>query len=168
MSKIKTVQLAAKETSKARRKGKKIGFITGCFDILHEGHIDLFRFAKQHVDFLVVVLDSDEAIKEGKGDSRPIHNINQRAKILSELESVDLVVPIEEKYSFLQKESVESVHDKYRDLINPHFLITTPQADSYWQSKKKRAQKKGIEMLLFEEPKQISTSQIVAKISRKL
>src|SRR3989344_3127308 len=101
MEKIKSLPQAVIVAQAAKKSGKKIGFITGCFDILHEGHIDLFRFAKKHVDFLVIALDSDEAIREGKpacrqgrGEGRPIHSQKQRARILSELESVDMVIPI--------------------------------------------------------------------------
>ena len=39
----------------------------GTFDILHPGHLDYFRQAKKHGDYLVVVVARDtNAIKEGK------------------------------------------------------------------------------------------------------
>lgn len=167
MEKINSLPQAAIAASAAKKSDKKIGFITGCFDILHEGHINLFRFAKKHVDFLIIALDSDEAIRQGKGEGRPIHNQKQRAKILSELESVDMVIPITEKYSFLKKESVESVHDKIRDAVAADFIITTPQADKYWQSKKERAENSGVKILLFDAVKPSSTSKIVNKISEE-
>lgn len=168
MNKIQTLEKIQSIIKMLKKQGKKIGFITGCFDILHEGHIDLFRFAKKNVDILIIALDSDEAIKEGKGGDRPIHSQKQRAKVLSELESVDLIIPITEKYSFLNKESVESVHDKIRTQVQADYIITSPQADNYWQSKKDRAQKSGIKMLLFDELKPISSSSIISKIQKEL
>lgn len=47
-------------------QGKKVGLVTGCFDILHFGHISIFEFAKSHVDILLVGIDSDESIKINK------------------------------------------------------------------------------------------------------
>ncbi len=163
-NKIKTLKQATKLSKQHKSKHETIGFITGCFDILHEGHIDLFRFAKQQVDIIIVALDSDEAIRLGKGEGRPIHSQAQRAKVLSELESVDVVIPIQEKYTFA-KDSVEPLHDKIRDLIQADFVITTPQADQFWQSKKARAEKKGVKILLFNQVKPTSSSKIISKIS---
>ncbi len=157
MGKIVDLKTVAKIANQAREKGQKTGLITGCFDILHEGHIDLFRFAKKHVTVLIVALDSDQAIRSGKGEGRPIHNQSSRAKTLSELKIVDFVLPIREDYVFT-KESVEPVHDKIRDTINPHYLITAPPVDLYWESKKVRANAKGVEVLLLEKIKPISTS----------
>ncbi len=160
MRKIVDLSTAAKKSVAARRKGCKVGLITGCFDLIHEGHLDLFRFAKEYVDVLIVALDSDKAIRSGKGDGRPIHNQAQRAEALARLKIVDLVLPIEDDYVFT-KESVEPVHDKIRDTINPHYLITAPAVDLYWESKKVRANAKGVEVLLLEKIRPISTSALL-------
>lgn len=163
MNKIVNLKTAAQKSREAKSKGQKVGLITGCFDILHEGHVDLFRFAKENVNVLIVALDSDKAIKLGKGEGRPIHNICQRAKILSELASVDFVLPIEEDYVFA-KESVEPVHDKIRDIISPDYLITAPAADLYWESKQLRAKKKGVKILLFSKTQPTSSSTLIKKL----
>lgn len=78
--KIKTLSQIVKMAAAARKKGQKVGLITGCFDVVHAGHVDLFRFAKKHCDLVVVGLDSDETIKLNKGPNRPIHNISQRER----------------------------------------------------------------------------------------
>lgn len=161
MDKILTIEQAKKLAAKYKRDGKTIGFITGCFDILHEGHIDLFRFAKKNVDVLVVALDNNEAIREGKGQGRPINDQSRRSKVLSELSSVDIIIPITERYSFLKKESVESVHDKIRTAVGADFIITTPKVDAYWQSKQKRAEKDGIRIIFFRGYKPGSTTSII-------
>jgi rfaE bifunctional protein nucleotidyltransferase chain/domain len=81
-------------------------WVNGCFDILHTGHIDLLWFAKKYltglqthvVDFeqlsknkLFVGLDSDERVKQLKGDKRPINDINTRITIIKNLRMVDEV-----------------------------------------------------------------------------
>ncbi|MEK9684554.1 MAG: D-glycero-beta-D-manno-heptose-7-phosphate kinase [Rhodospirillaceae bacterium] len=75
-----------------RIKGDKICFTNGCFDLIHPGHISMLSQSRRAGDRLVVGLNSDESVKKLKGKSRPIQNEISRAKILSALSSVDLVV----------------------------------------------------------------------------
>jgi pantothenate synthetase len=44
MKKITTLKKAAAFSKNARKKGKTVGLVVGSFDILHLGHINLFRF----------------------------------------------------------------------------------------------------------------------------
>ncbi len=78
------------------RKDRKIVFTNGCFDILHIGHITLLNKSKSLGDKLVVGLNSDASIRRIKGENRPIVLENERAHILSALESVDYVVLFDE------------------------------------------------------------------------
>ena len=64
----------------------------GCFDILHRGHIELFKYAKSLGDYLIVGIDEDQRIKESKGNSRPINNVNDRKAILESIKYIDEVV----------------------------------------------------------------------------
>ena len=71
----------------------------GCFDIVHEGHIELFKFCKSisHTNgFVVVALNSDDSIKRLKGSDRPINNLQARIALLNEIESVDMIVVFNE------------------------------------------------------------------------
>ncbi|ACZ12828.1 D-glycero-beta-D-manno-heptose-7-phosphate kinase [Sulfurospirillum deleyianum] len=78
------------------KKGQKIVFTNGCFDILHVGHVKYLEVAKSFGDMLIVGLNSDASIKRLKGPSRPINALEDRAYILAGLESVSYVVPFEE------------------------------------------------------------------------
>jgi len=78
------------------QKSKKIWLITGCFDVLHLGHIRLFQFAKKHVDYLIVGLEQDETIRLTKGNNRPIHDIQTRNSDIQEIKSIDEIFYIEE------------------------------------------------------------------------
>lgn len=85
-------QLDPVEVSRqARNAGKRIVFTNGCFDVLHAGHVETLRRAKAMGDVLIVGLNSDSSVKRLKGDSRPIHNQEQRASVLEALECVDCV-----------------------------------------------------------------------------
>ncbi len=68
-------------------------FTNGCFDILHTGHINTLRLAKQQGDLLIVGVDSDENVSKQKGPTRPINPISERMELLSCLDCVDFVVP---------------------------------------------------------------------------
>ena len=67
----------------------KIGFINGCFDVLHVGHIRMFDFAKTFCDKLIVGIDSDTRVKTLKGSNRPINNELDRAEFLLALSAID-------------------------------------------------------------------------------
>jgi D-beta-D-heptose 7-phosphate kinase/D-beta-D-heptose 1-phosphate adenosyltransferase len=73
-------------------KKKGMVFTNGCFDILHSAHIELLKFAKSQGDLLIVGLNSDESIKRLKGESRPINDISERAKILSLFDFIDYII----------------------------------------------------------------------------
>ena len=55
-----------------RRRGWRIGFTNGCFDLLHPGHVHLLEQARGWCDRLVVGLNSDASVKRLKGPTRPI------------------------------------------------------------------------------------------------
>lgn len=71
---------------------KKIVLVGGCFDILHPGHIIFLKKAKQAGDFLVVLLESDQRVRELKGEGRPIHSQKERATVLKAIKFIDNVV----------------------------------------------------------------------------
>jgi D-beta-D-heptose 7-phosphate kinase/D-beta-D-heptose 1-phosphate adenosyltransferase len=75
-----------------RAQGRRIAFTNGCFDILHAGHVELLRQAKQTADLLVLAINSDVSIRQLKGPDRPIVSEHDRVKVLSELESIDYII----------------------------------------------------------------------------
>jgi rfaE bifunctional protein nucleotidyltransferase chain/domain len=80
-----------------RKKGQKMVFTNGCFDIIHAGHVSYLESARKLGDFLIVGLNSDASIKKIKGEKRPINPEEQRIKVLSSLECVDYIVLFEEE-----------------------------------------------------------------------
>ena len=63
----------------------KTVFTNGCFDILHQGHLDLLNTARLYGDQLVVGINSDQSIKRIKGSRRPINNQKFRSNLLLSL-----------------------------------------------------------------------------------
>ena len=85
-----------------------IVFTNGCFDIVHEGHLSLFRYCKsikKAGGYVVVALNSDESIKKLKGPSRPVNNLQARVALLNEIESIDWIVSFSEEtpYNILEQ-----------------------------------------------------------------
>jgi len=74
-----------------RKKGKKIVFTNGCFDILHRGHIEYLNEAKAFGDILVVAVNSDSSVKMIKGSSRPINKEEDRLIMIDAIKPVDYV-----------------------------------------------------------------------------
>lgn len=75
-----------------RRKGLKVVFTNGTFDILHRGHVSYLQAARKLGDCLVVGLNTDASIRRIKGPKRPINPNRDRAEVLAALGCVDYVV----------------------------------------------------------------------------
>ena len=74
-------------------------FTNGCFDIIHRGHIELFKFCRsQHTYKQVVVgVNSDKSIKELKGPTRPIMSEEDRVAVLLAIQWIDYVIIFDTK-----------------------------------------------------------------------
>ena len=74
----------------------KVVFTNGCFDIIHPGHVDLLRRARELGDKLIVGINSDASVRRIKGDGRPFMDQESRRAVLLGLDSVDEVVVFDE------------------------------------------------------------------------
>ncbi|MDD5660497.1 MAG: D-glycero-beta-D-manno-heptose 1-phosphate adenylyltransferase [Candidatus Omnitrophica bacterium] len=91
-TKITTLSVLRRKVEKLRRKGNRIVFTNGCFDILHYGHVKYLEDAKLKGDYLIVALNSDLSIKKIKAKGRPVIRQMDRLKTVAALESVDFVI----------------------------------------------------------------------------
>jgi D-glycero-beta-D-manno-heptose 1-phosphate adenylyltransferase len=73
-------------------EGKKIVFTNGCFDLIHQGHVDYLAKAADLGDVLIVGLNTDESVQRIKGMTRPIQDEYSRALILASFSFVDAVI----------------------------------------------------------------------------
>jgi len=80
----------------ARAAGRRIVFTNGCFDILHPGHVEYLRRARELGHILVVGLNDDASVTRLKGPSRPVNELGARAAVLGGLASVDYIVAFPE------------------------------------------------------------------------
>ena len=87
-----TREQAAKAVRRAQRRGERVVFTSGCFDLLHVGHVRSLEQARSLGDRLVVGLNSDASVRRFKGPERPIVPARQRAEVLAGLACVDWVL----------------------------------------------------------------------------
>lgn len=73
-----------------KTKKKIIGLIHGVFDVIHIGHINYFKEAKNKVDKLIVSVTSDRFVNKGPG--KPIFNLNKRINVLNSIKYIDEVI----------------------------------------------------------------------------
>jgi len=94
--KLKSLEELQSIALQAKRRGQKVVFTNGCFDILHRGHLHLLRAAKALGDVLIVALNSDGSVRQIKGPSRPVIGEAGRAELIAALEMVDYVILFDE------------------------------------------------------------------------
>lgn len=123
---------------KMTKSGKKIVFTSGCYDILHLGHIIHFNYCKSLGDVLVVTVGNDETIRKLKGDGRPINNQRFRSRMLAALELVDYVLVSEEVRKFDHMESLK--------LLMPDIFVVNA-TDSAVEEKRQYAESLGIDFV---------------------
>ena len=80
-------------------------FTNGCFDILHRGHMELFRFCHRQKNIksqrpVVVGVNSDKSIKELKGSTRPFIGEIDRTEVLVSIQWIDYVIVFDTKSVF--------------------------------------------------------------------
>ncbi len=109
---IKTKDEIRLLSAELKKRGKKVVFTNGCFDILHVGHVKYLEEAKSYGDVLILGLNSDESVRRLKGETRPLNTQEDRAYILAALEAVDYVVLFNDDtpYSLIEA-------------IKPHILV---------------------------------------------
>jgi D-beta-D-heptose 7-phosphate kinase/D-beta-D-heptose 1-phosphate adenosyltransferase len=79
-----------------RRLGQRIVFTNGCFDVLHAGHVQYLNEARQQGDLLVVGVNTDASVRELKGPTRPVNDLEARTTVLAGMSAVDYVVAFAE------------------------------------------------------------------------
>jgi D-beta-D-heptose 7-phosphate kinase/D-beta-D-heptose 1-phosphate adenosyltransferase len=80
----------------------KTVWTNGCFDILHPGHMELFKIAKSLGDRLIVGIDDDKKVRMDKGSDRPINPLSFRKAMLEANKHIDIVIPFDSRQDLEQ------------------------------------------------------------------
>ena len=161
--KIKTYKEIREIASKLRARGKKIVMVSGCYDIVHLGHVQFLIDAKKHGDVLIVSVGSDKIIRQLKGLERPVMNQSYRASMLASLIPVDYVVIDEEPLQLPHRINFE----KLLSLVRPAFFAVNNN-DKSIEVKKKLMSKYGSKLTVIdvESTAITSTTEILELLKR--
>ena len=130
---------------------------SGCFDILHVGHVRYLQKTKSFADYSMVLLNSDKSVRSIKGPTRPINNESDRAEVLCALACVDYVVLFDEDSpANLIDEIKPDVYTKGAD----YTMETLPEADIMRKNNIK------VEFITFVEGK--STTKTIEKMTNNV
>ena len=97
---------------------RKAVIVSGYFNPLHKGHIDLFEKSREVADFLIIVVNSDLQ-RELKG-SKEFMDENERLKIIQSLKDVGYsCISIDKDKT--QIETLKMLNHKFGDIMELHF-----------------------------------------------
>ena len=117
----------------------------GTFDLLHYGHINLLKRAKELGDYLIVGLSSDEFNRDEKG-KECYFSYEQRKAMLEAVRYVDLVVP-------------ESGWEQKRSDVHEYDVDIFVMGDD-WKGEFDYLEEEGVKVVYLERSPEISTTQI--------
>ena len=117
----------------------------GTFDLLHYGHINLLRRAKELGDYLIVALSTDE-FNRNKKNKQSYFSYEERKLLLEAVRYVDLVIP---EYDWAQK----------REDVKTYMVDTFVMGDD-WKGKFDFLTEEGVEVVYLPRTPEISTTQI--------
>ncbi len=143
----------AKIIKALKKKGKKVVFANGCFDIMHVGHVRFLRGAKAKGDILVVALNSDASVRKLKGKGRPLVNEKERAEMMAAFEFVDYV-------TIFGEQTVE----KTLEILRPDFHAKGTDYTVKTVPEREMAAKLGIKIVIAGDKKNHSTKDIIKTI----
>jgi rfaE bifunctional protein nucleotidyltransferase chain/domain len=96
-AKFLTRKAAAAAIRSAQKRGERVVFTNGCFDLVHVGHVRSLEQARSLGDRLVVAVNSDASVRKLKGPDRPLVPARQRGEVVAALGCVDWVIQFGEE-----------------------------------------------------------------------
>lgn len=126
---------------------KKV-FTVGVFDLLHYGHIELFRRAKQLGDKLIVAVQTSDFVTKFKPNANLVYNTDERLYMVSAIRYVDNVTTYD---------SIDKIIDKIDFDI---FVVGEDQNHEKFQKAIEWCRTHGKEVSFLPRTKGISTSMI--------
>lgn len=136
-----------------RKNGDPVVLTSGCFDILHGGHLEYVYEASKY-GFLVVGINSDEFVKKLKGENRPIRDQDDRALTMAGFGAVNLVAIFDCDYELISK-------------VRPQVYVASSTSHiKIWEDKKRVALIKETNGFIVEmgHKKENSTTKIIDRI----
>ncbi len=146
---------AAALAARLRAEGRRVVLTNGCFDLLHEGHVQALELARSEGDALFVAMNDDGSVRRSKGPGRPVQALAQRMRVMAALACVDAV------FGFSEDTPEKVVH-----AITPDVLVKGED----WRDKgvvgREFVESYGGRVVLAPLVKGLSTTNLIARIRK--
>lgn len=134
----------------------RVGFTASTFDLLHAGHVQMLREAKQQCDYLICGLQVDPAIDRPKKNA-PIQTVVERYTQLKAVGYVDEIIPY-------------GTEDDLLDILNLYDIDVRILGDEYRDKEftgKDVCRKRDIDLYFNKRDHRFSSSDLRKRISNK-
>lgn len=134
----------------------KVGFTCSTFDLLHAGHIQMLRDAKEQCDYLIVGLQIDPSIDRPEKNS-PIQTVVERYTQLKGVSYVDEIIPYQTEQDL-------------EDILSMYHIDVRVIGEEYKHGKftgRAICAKRGIEIFFNKREHRFSSSELRARVAAK-
>ena len=135
-----------------------IGYTTGVFDMLHIGHLNILRRAKEQCDYLIVGVSTDELVIHDKNKC-PIIPFEERCEIVKAIKYVDEVIPQIDKDKL-------GAYNRMLHKFDKMFVGSDWQGSDAWVKYEQQFAQLGVEIVYLSHTDGISSSILREKISK--
>ena len=139
-------------------KRYRIGYTQGVYDMFHIGHLNLINHAKEHCDYLIVGINSDELVQSYK-HKIPVINQEERKTIVENIRAVDKCVIV----STLDK--TELWNDLHFDAV---FIGDDWKGNDRWKKTQEQLALLGADVVYLPHTDGISSTQLRPESSKKV
>jgi glycerol-3-phosphate cytidylyltransferase len=137
---------------------KIIGYTTGVFDLFHIGHLNLLKQAKEHCDYLIVGVSTDELVKSYK-NKVPVIPFVERMAVVDSIKYVDKVVMQDNRNKI-------AAWEKYR--FNIMFHGDDRKNDKFFIVAENELKKYNVSVMYFPYTKSTSSTLITTYLTTNL
>lgn len=137
---------------------KIIGYTTGVYDMFHIGHLNVLKNAKQHCDYLIVGVSTDELVEKEKHKT-PVIPFEERKAIVQAIKYVNQVVPQVDKNKF-------AAWEKYH--FDKMFVGSDWEGTPQWEGFEKQFKPYGVQIIYLPHTDGISSTKLTKFIKETL
>lgn len=142
-------------------EGQSLTLVTGVFDVLHDEHRRFLLAAKEIGGLLIVGLESDERVRQLKGEGRPVNSLSARLSSLRGWGIADLVFALPADFA------EASVRLELLEILQPTVLAVSSHSPNL-AVKKQLLKKLGGEVRVVRQfQPAVSSSKLIAKARAK-
>ena len=134
----------------------RVGFTCSTFDLLHAGHVQMLREAKEQCDYLICALQFDPSIDRAEKNA-PIQTVVERYTQLKAVKYVDEIIPY-------------STEKDLEDILTMYHIDVRILGEEYRDGKftgRAICAKRGIELYFNKREHRFSSSDLRARVAER-